>query len=169
MEHGVVRGMPPTKAGVIQFFTGMRKAFSGFTLIVHDMIAEGDKVFARTIMSGIKVGEFMGMPATGTRGEVPIADYFSLANGKVAEQWGVTDTGTMKEQLGASYGAATPSSTACQRSTSMPLEPGSRLGPYAVTATIGEGGLGEVCRTRDARLTRVGAAAMSFPYSALGA
>ena len=102
VEHDVVPGMPPTKAGVIQFFTDMRKSFSGFTLTVHDIVAEGDKVFTRTTMSGTNVGEFMGMPATRKQVEVPIADYFRLANGKVAEHWGVTDTGTMKEQLGAS-------------------------------------------------------------------
>lgn len=102
VEHDVVPGMPPTKAGVIQFFTDMRRSFSGFTLTVHDMIAEGDKVFTRTTMSGTNVGDFMGIPATRKHVEVPIADYFRLANGKMAEHWGVTDTGAMKEQLGAS-------------------------------------------------------------------
>ena len=36
----------------------------------------------------------------------------------------------------------------------MPLEPGSSLGPYAVTAKIGEGGMGEVWQARDTKLDR---------------
>ena len=102
VEHDVVPGIPPTKAGVIQFFTGMRQSFSSLTLTLDDMIAEGDKVFARVTMTGTNVGEFMGMPATNNQVEVPVADCFRLENGKVAEHWGVTDTGIMREQLGAS-------------------------------------------------------------------
>ncbi len=36
----------------------------------------------------------------------------------------------------------------------MPLTSGTRLGPYEVTALIGSGGMGEVCRARDTKLGR---------------
>ena len=36
----------------------------------------------------------------------------------------------------------------------MPLDAGTTLGPYAVTAKIGEAGMGEVYRARDTKLDR---------------
>jgi serine/threonine protein kinase len=43
----------------------------------------------------------------------------------------------------------------------MPLSPGHKLGPYEILALIGEGGMGEVYRARDARLDRIVAIKLS--------
>ena len=36
----------------------------------------------------------------------------------------------------------------------MPLQPGTRLGPYEIVAALGAGGMGEVYKARDTRLDR---------------
>ena len=100
VEHDVVPGMPPTKAGVIQFFTDLRASFPDLELRNDDIFSEGEKVTARSTINGTHKGEFMGMPATGNQISVPLADYFRFENGKIAEHWAVTDTGIMMQQLG---------------------------------------------------------------------
>jgi len=37
----------------------------------------------------------------------------------------------------------------------MPFAPGTRLGPYEITAALGAGGTGEVYKARDTRLDRI--------------
>src|SRR5262245_4885507 len=49
---------------------------------------------------------------------------------------------------------ALPSVTIRATSTIVSLGPGTRLGPYEVTAAIGAGGMGEVYRARDTKLNR---------------
>lgn len=102
IEHEEVPGLEPNKAGVLQFFKMLRSAFPDLTMTADDMVSEGDKVFVRATMAGTHEGDFMGMPATGRKVVVPMADFLRMKDGKLAEHWGVTDMAAMMEQLGGS-------------------------------------------------------------------
>ena len=101
VEHDEFPGIPPTRDGVREFFLMMRKAFPDMKMSIEDMISEGDRVFIRASMTGTHKGEFMGIPATGKQIKVPMGDFVRIENGKVAEHWGVTDSGMLMQQLGA--------------------------------------------------------------------
>lgn len=100
VEHEELPGLTPNKAGIVQFFQTIMAGVSGMRMNVDEMIAEGDRVSVRGVMSGKHTGEFMGVPATGNQLNVPLSDYFRIANGKIAEHWGVMDSGAMLMQLG---------------------------------------------------------------------
>jgi predicted ester cyclase len=77
----------------------LRSAFQPrFTL--EDIIAEGDKVVVRWTNHGIHVGEFMGIPPTGTSFSIAGIDIHRLTGGKMAEHWHVVDLFSQMQQLG---------------------------------------------------------------------
>ena len=102
VEHDEFPGIPQTRQGVKQFFEMSRAAFSDMTMRAELMVAEGDLVMAYGFFEGTNDGDWMGMPATGKRVSVPIADLVRFGDdGLAVEHWGVTDTGAMMQQLGA--------------------------------------------------------------------
>jgi predicted ester cyclase len=75
-------------------------------ITIKDLIAEGDKVVSRNTVTGTHQGEYMGLPPTGktvTYNEIFIV---RLADGRVAETWGVVDVLSQMRQLGAIPGGA---------------------------------------------------------------
>jgi steroid delta-isomerase-like uncharacterized protein len=95
---------PEGKAGVRALFQSMFDAFPDFEMTIEDTIAEGDKVVTRVRATGTHQGEFMGIPATGRRIDVPLIDVARIRDGKIAEHWGVMDSASMMQQLGVAGG-----------------------------------------------------------------
>jgi steroid delta-isomerase-like uncharacterized protein len=100
VEHEELPGLEPNKDGVMQFFKGCHAAIQGFKINVEDVMAEGDKVTVRGVVTGTHTGEFMGIPASGNALSVGLADYFRIEGGQVKEHWGVMDGGAMLMQMG---------------------------------------------------------------------
>lgn len=102
VEHDPVPGMSPTKQGVIDLFRMYRAAFPDLRMHAEDVLVSGDRTVARATVSGTQDGEFLGMPASGRRAEVAIIDIMQFdEDGLIAGHWGVVDSLSMMQQLGA--------------------------------------------------------------------
>lgn len=101
VEHDGGPGFPPTKEGTLAFFRALLDAFPDLRMQVEDLITDGDKAVARVRLLATHRGEFMGVPATGARVEVPLIDIMRFdRHGLVCEHWGVADMLSLMQQLG---------------------------------------------------------------------
>jgi steroid delta-isomerase-like uncharacterized protein len=102
IEHEETPGLAPTKDGVLEFFRMYRAAFPDLRMDPEDVLSSGDKVTGRARATGTHQGELMGMPPTGKTIDVQFIDILRFDDdGLAAEHWGVFDTMTMMQQLGA--------------------------------------------------------------------
>jgi predicted ester cyclase len=62
--------------------------------------AEGDRVALRWTLTGTHLGPYGQLQPTGKRIEVAGVFLCRVANGKIAESWGVWDTASVMRQLG---------------------------------------------------------------------
>lgn len=101
IDHEDFPGLESNKEGVEQFFTMFRAAFPDLKATVEFMFAKDDKVVSYLMISGTHKGEFMGMAATGKKINIKGIDIVRFEEGKAVEHWGLTDSMTMMQQLGA--------------------------------------------------------------------
>jgi len=91
-----LRGLENVK----QFFTMLIKGFPDFQFTIEDMIAEGDKVWVRFKETGTHKGEYLGLAPTGKKITETAVHNFRIVNGKVVEDFSVSDDLAFYKQLG---------------------------------------------------------------------
>jgi predicted ester cyclase len=70
---------------------------------IADMVAEGDKVYARLTVTGTNSGRFFGAPPTGRSYEANMFDYARIEDGRIVERIQQSDTLSQLTQM---YGGA---------------------------------------------------------------
>ena len=90
IEHNP--NLPSGIPGKKQFIASLLKGFSGYHGEIEDILAEGDKVAARTRWTGTQDGPFLGRPATGKKVQFATSDFYRIEKGKVVEHWDVVDS-----------------------------------------------------------------------------
>jgi predicted ester cyclase len=86
--------------GVKRTVTYLRTAFPDFTLTIDEVVAVGDKVWARQRGGGTNLGTFAGRPPTGKKAFIDVIDIARFQDGKLVEHWGVPDQLGMMQALG---------------------------------------------------------------------
>lgn len=100
VDHAEVPGLSPGREGVKQLFEIFRMAFPDFRAVIHDQVAEGDKVVTRKTFHGIHEGDFMGIPPTGRQVAFDVIDIVRIVDGRIVEHWNVVDQMGLMQQLG---------------------------------------------------------------------
>jgi predicted ester cyclase len=101
---GMQHGLAGHKA-VVRLF---RSVFPDLDWRIDDLIAEGDKVVARTTMRGTHEGPFFGIPPTGRSVEMVGVHIMRIADDRIVEHWGSNDDLGLMRQLGAIPSPAAP-------------------------------------------------------------
>lgn len=98
--HTAPPEVPKGPEGIIYYYNIMLKpAFHNLKVVIHDQVAEDDKVTTRKTFHAIHEGEFLEVPATGRRIIMRMIDIVRLRNGKIAEHWNVMDWGFLMAQI----------------------------------------------------------------------
>ena len=100
VDNDAMPGMAPGKEGMIDMIRMFVGAVPDLNVVVDHWVAEGDLVAGVMTTEGTQTGEFMGMPASGKKFSIREMHMVRVANGKMAEHWGLANELSMMQQLG---------------------------------------------------------------------
>ena len=106
-ENGIAHGLSDNPVNPIKgprdfrpFHTQFREAFPNMTIVIEDLVAEGDKVAARCSVRGNHKGNFQGIAASQSPIEFTGMTIVRIADGKIVEAWNNFDFTTLNKQVG---------------------------------------------------------------------
>lgn len=88
--------------GTASFIESEKKNFDavpGFTINLHDLIAEDEKVVAYLIIEGIQSKEMLGISPTGAKLRFSLLNLFEFRDGKISTKRAHFDMDDIKRQL----------------------------------------------------------------------
>lgn len=102
MAEDYVQHNPFVPQGREGFRTGLaefRTAFPDYRSRIDRIVATDEEVWVLHTASGTQCGVYFGMPPTGRRFEIQVADIFRIVDGQLAEHWDVFPAERMMTQL----------------------------------------------------------------------
>ena len=91
-------GMSPKQA-TVGFFTARLKGLPDLKVSIEALVAADDKFAASFVYEGTQQGVLLGVAPTGKRLRFTSCDIFRVADGRIAEHWGMGDIAGVLAQL----------------------------------------------------------------------
>jgi steroid delta-isomerase-like uncharacterized protein len=101
VDHNPAPDHEGTLAGFKEKIAGFAAVFPDLEEDLQDVIASGDTVATRWVLTGSQQREFMGIPASGQAIRVEGMNFYRLADGRVTDIWTQFDGLALMQQLGA--------------------------------------------------------------------
>jgi steroid delta-isomerase-like uncharacterized protein len=100
-DHNPAPGEEPKLAGFKQKVALFKASFPDLTEDLQDIIASGETVATRWVVTGSLQQELMGIPASGQAIRVEGMNFYRLRDGRVTDIWTQFDGVALLQQLGA--------------------------------------------------------------------
>jgi predicted ester cyclase len=84
------------------------QAFPDLHVSVDELVAEGDRVFCRSTLTGTHDGEYKGIRATGRHVSSESAEVFRIGDGRFSGYWCLSNIAGLMRQLTEEVVASTP-------------------------------------------------------------
>ena len=104
VDHTPAPDHEPTLAGFKRKVAGFKAMFPDIKEDLQDIIASGDTVATRWVVTGSLQQDFMGIPASGQMIRVEGMNFYRLSEGRVTDIWTQFDGVALMQQLGDSGG-----------------------------------------------------------------
>ena len=95
-------GFTPGWVNLADAVASLEKVLAGIpdlNATIDDLVAEGDKVYARLTVRGTNSGPFYGIPPTNSAYEVNMFDYATIKDGRIVERIQQSDTLSQMRQM----------------------------------------------------------------------
>ena len=99
IDHDAPPDQTPGQEGVRRTLEAVHRSLTHFLVTTDDMVAEGDRVVTRHTAEATHTGPFLGFAATGKRLSWMAISIYRIADGRIAERWGLMDYRSLQRQL----------------------------------------------------------------------
>jgi len=99
--HGGTVGTVAGSANVAGLMTTVVTSIPDLHAATQDVVAQGDEVVVRVVVTGTQKGDLLGIPASGRPVRWDATDLYRLKDGRISEEWAAEDFTAFLNDTGA--------------------------------------------------------------------